>query len=448
MKAQTPSVRLATCVVLLFSLALAGSAQADAFSWAGASSADSGFRVGANGRLQPGLVFTGAYQSNVYRTEADPEHDFTLQLRPHLRYLLKSDDANFKIYGEYLLKKYLGAFVDHAADPVGHKDLDIYVNYMLGLSLMTRPKGQISFIVADDLQRLSREFDNQDRVFHRYSLMDRLTNNLRVGLEGRPGSSLQIRGMFHFDLGRYTGANTQGVGAAANRIVYGQAFDLYGSIQASWRFFPKTQLLLMADFGHIIWDPTFADLVNQDNADPALASLSQYDSDHWRVWFGVQGKFSRQIALQGMVGYGNAYFPEAPDAPNGNLKGADGILGKVQLHWTPVMTQRITVGFLRDYRYLYFSNYYVTTNPYVRYEGQIAGFILPEAGFAYHFRKIAGDIDRQDHEIRANLGVEFQITDFFTIGPRYGLWAIVASDAGDDITFTDHEIGIRVEFGY
>ncbi len=448
MKAQTPSVQLVACAALLISFALAGTAHADGFSRANAASADSGFRVGANGRLQPGLRFVGAYQSNVYRTEANPEHDFTLALQPHLRYLLRSDDATFNIYGEYLLKKYLGAFVDHAADPVGHKDLDIYVNYRLGLSLMTRPKSPFSFIVSDDLQRLSREFDNQERVFHRYSLMDRLTNDFQIGVEGRPGSSLRIRGLFHFDLGRYTGANTQGIGAAAGRIVYGQAFDFYGTLHAAWRFFPKTQLLLDADFGHVMWDPTFADLVTSDNADPALASLSQYDSDHWRVWFGIQGKFSRQIALQGMIGYGNAYFPDSPAAPDDNLNGSDGILGKIQLHWTPLMTQRITVGFLRDFRYLYFSNYYITTSPYVRYEGQIAGFVLPRAEIAYYYRQIAGDIDRSDHEIRARLGVDFQITEFFKIGAQYGLWSIVASDAGVDPTFTDHEIGIGIEFGF
>ena len=84
----------------------------------------------------------------------------------------------------------------------------------------------------------------------------------------------------------------------------------------------------------------------------------------------------------------------------------------------------------------------------MRYEGQIAGFVLPRAEIAYYYRQIAGDIDRSDHEIRARLGVDFQITEFFKIGAQYGLWSIVASDAGVDPTFTDHEIGIGIEFGF
>ncbi len=447
MTAQSPWIRIVACATVLLALALVGSANADPYTWARSSDSETGFRIGSNGRLQPGLNFALAYQSNVYRTEADPEADFTLRLEPHIRYLIRSDNANFKIYGNYYLKKYLGAFVDHDLDQVGHKDLDVFLNYKIGLSLMTRPKSKISFLVADDLHRLSREFDNQDRMFHRYSLMDRLSNNFEIGAEGRPGSSLRIRGLFHFDLTRYTGADTQLLGAAGNRIVYGQAFDLYGTIDAAWRFFPKTQLLFQADVGGILWDPTISELLG-DNADPLLSELTQYDSTHWRVWAGIQGKISRKIAMQALFGYGNAYFKDNPEEAEGNLSGANGILGKVQLHWNPVATQRITVGFLRDYKYLYFSNYYITTSPYVRYQGQIAGLVLPRAEFGYQYRQIGGYIDRIDHEVRARVGVDFQIAEVFSIGASYRLWSIVASDGGDDVLFVDHQIGIGLEVGY
>lgn len=445
MTAQSPWIRIVACATVLLALALARSAGADQYSWARSQDADSGFRVGTNGRVQPGLRFALAYQSNVYRTEIDPEADFTLRLEPHVRYLVRSDNANFKLYGNWYLKKYLNAFKEGQVRDDFHNDLDVFVNYRLGLNLMTRPKGKLSFMVADDLYRLSQEFDNQEREFINYSRMDRLSNKFQIGVEGRPGSSLRIRGLFHFDLNRYTGADTV---FGAGRKVYGQAFDFYGSLDAAWRFFPKTQLLLQADVGGITWDPTFEELLDDDNADPYLSNLTQYDSTHWRIWAGIQGKISRKIALQGLFGYGNAYFPEFPSAPDGNLAGSDGILGKIQVHWNPVATQRITLGFLRDYRYLYFSNYYTTTSPYVRYQGQIAGLVLPTAEFAYQYRQIGGALDRNDHEVRARVGVNFQITEVLLIGAQYRLWSIVASDGGDDPLFVDHEIGIGIELGY
>lgn len=409
---------------------------------------EEGIRAGANGRFQPGIEIGAGYDSNVYRSDASGEGDLILRVEPHLRYVLRSENADFEVYGEYHLKQYTGATVDHVADTVGHKDLNIYANYLAGLDLVTRPKGKFSFLFGDKLSRMSREFDNQELTHHQYSLMDYLNNKAHIGVEGRPGSSLRIRGTFNLDLGRYTGANRQGFGDSSDRRIYGQAFDFYGNIEVGWKFFPKTQAMLIADFGHIMWEPDLQDMIPSTGSDPSTANLNQYDSDHWRVWIGVQGKISRKLALQGLFGYGNAYFPTSPEGVAGNLNGADGILGKVQMHWSPALTQKITIGFLRDYRYLYFSNYYVTTSPYVRYRGQIAGFILPSAEFNYLYRTISGDVDRADHEIRANAGVTFQIRDFFAVGVDYTYWSIVASSEGTDPTFTDHMVGLSIELGY
>lgn len=429
------------CSVLLFLALRPGIASA--------GEDDEGIRVGANTRFQPGILVAGAYQSNVYRSESSGEGDITIRVEPHLRLVHRSGNANLDVYGEYHLKKYTGAFVDHDLDSVGHKDLDVFLNYMLGVDLVTRPKSPFSFVAADHLSRLSREFDNADLLSNQYSRMDHLSNRLQLGVEGRPGAAFRIRGLFHFDLGRYAGASAQGAGAEAGRPrVYGQAFDFYGSLEVGWKFFPRTQLMLTADFGHIVWDPTFQDLLSGISADPSLSGLNQYDSDHWRVWLGIQGKFSRKISLQAMIGYGNAYFPDSPEDPaDKNLGGINGLLGKAQFHWTPVPTHRLTVGFLRDYRHLYFSNYYVSNSPYVRYRGQIAGFLMPEAEFAYLLRTIAGDVDRTDHEIRVKAGVGFQIAEFFEFGVGYQLWSIVGSSE-PEAQFMDHQIGLEIEFGY
>ena len=148
---------------------------------------DGGFDVGANGKFQPGLRFLATYQSNVYRSEADTEADIALRLEPHLKLALRSENANLDLWSVYYLKKYTDAFVDHAYDPVGHRDLDIFLNYDLGIDLETRPEGKFSFLFADKFERKSTEFDNtsiasttegteESARFHQYSLMDRLAN--------------------------------------------------------------------------------------------------------------------------------------------------------------------------------------------------------------------------------------------------------------------------------
>jgi len=419
---------------------------------------DGGFDVGANGKFQPGIRFLASFQSNVYRSESDAEGDITLRLEPHLKLLLRSENANFDLWSVYYLKKYTDAFVDHAYDPVGHRDLDIFLNYDLGFDLETRPEGKVSFLLYDKFERKSTEFDNtsipsttegteESARFHQYSLMDRLGNDARIGVAVRPGSSLEIEGLFHFDVDKYSGATEQGISSeAAERRTYGVSWDLYGSVNVRWRFFPKTSLLFSSDFGHMMWNPDLQESLG-GSMDDSLTNLNQYDNDHWRVWVGMQGKFSRKISLQALVGYGNTYFKDMPEGSDGNLSGAQGFLGRIQAHWKPIKTQQFTLGFLRDYRHTYFTNYYVTTSPYLRYRGQIAGFLLPSADFMYGYREIGGEVARNDHELRARAQVDFQITKFFAVGVQYTMWSIIASDS-ESALFVDHMIGLGVDFGY
>ncbi len=423
------------------------------------ASDEPGIAVGANGVFQPGLRFTAAYQSNVYKTDAEPEADLTLLISPHLWLKHESQKADFSIGGEYILKKYTNAFVDGTVDPVGHRDLDVFLNYKLGVDLVTSPEGKVSFVVGDQLSRYSTEFDNASSkgdtgstgwlspLLRQYSLMDRLANDAHIGVAVRPGSSLEIEGLFHFDLAKYSGAQKQGINDdVTGRRTYGQSFDFYGTIDARWRFFPRTSLLFSADFGHVLWSPDMQESLG-GNTDPALANLNQYDSDHWRLWFGIQGKLSRKISVQGMVGYGNAYYKDSPEGTAGDLRGGQGILGRIQMHWTPLATQRFSLGFQRDYRHVYFSNYYITTSPYLRYSGQIAGFLLPSASFNYALRQYSGDVDRKDHELRAGANLDFQLTQWLKMGAHYSFWSIVASDY-EPATFSDHEISLVVEVGF
>jgi hypothetical protein len=424
-----------------------------------ASSNEPGIAVGANGVFQPGLRFTAAYQSNVYKTDAEAEGDLTLQISPHLWLLHSSQNADFRLGGEYYLKKYTNAFVDSTVDPVGHRDLDVFLNYMMAVDLVTRPQGKFSFLVGDELSRYSTEFDNassktdtgatgwQSPLLRQYSLMDRLANDAHIGVAVRPGTSLEIEGLFHFDLSKYSGALKQGINDdATGRRTYGQSFDFYGTVDAKWRFFPRTSLLFSAEFGHVMWSPDLQESLGA-NMDPALTNLNQYDSNRWRVWFGVQGKFSRKLSVQGMIGYGNAYFVDSPEDTAGDLRGGQGLLGRIQLHWAPVATQRFSLGFQRDFRHVYFSNYYITTSPYLRYTGQIAGFLMPSASFSYALRQYSGDVDRKDHEIRAGGALDFQLTKWLKMGAHYSFWSIVASDY-QPATFADHEISLKVEVGF
>jgi len=442
----------AALAVVMPSLALPKVAHADLAN-------EPGISVGANGKFQPGLRFIAAYQSNVYKTDAEAEGDITLQIAPHLWLKHSSQNAEFSIGGEYMLKKYANAFVDSASDPVGHRDLDVFLNYKLGADLVTRPDGKFSFLIGDQLSRYSTEFDNansntdsgatgwQSPLLVQYSLMDRLSNDAHIGVAVRPGTSLEVEGLFHFDLAKYSGANKQGINDdATGRRTYGKSFDFYGTIDAKWRFFPRTSLLFSTEFGHVMWSPDLQDSLG-GNVDPALAGLNQYDSNRWRVWFGVQGKFSRKISVQGMIGYGNAYFVDSPEGTDGDLRGGQGLLGRLQMHWSPVETQRFSLGFQRDFRHVYFSNYYITTSPYLRYRGQIAGFLLPSAEVSYALRQYTGDVDRKDHELRAGGALDFQLTKWLKMGAHYSFWSIVASDYEPAI-FSDHEIALQVEVGF
>lgn len=412
-----------------------------------------GIRIG-DSRLQPGIDVGTAFDSNVYRTETDAEWDLVQLISPRLRWLYPGADTYFLVGAQYHLRKYWGLGVDED-DEIGHTDLDIYDNFTLRLRLDANRRGKVNPVVSADLHKQSQALDSAQWPFLPESLMHHFVADTKVGVKLKPRSALILTPGIYYSLDDHR------TGTTGARERWATGHEVTGLLDVEWRFFPKTSLLLNLEVGGLAWSfrPTDnpelqeaileASLVDEDAAQ--LLDLNLYDSVHWRTWFGVQGRFSRKLSIQALFGYANIYFPDDPNAgqpgSRAQLTGADGILGRLQVHLRPTQSQLITVGFLRDYRYTYFSNYYLSTSPYLRYQGIFADRIDANATISYAYREIFGDISRTDHQIDVRAGVGVRVRKWLEPWLEYSLLAIPKS-SDPDVNFAAHMVQLRVDLGF
>ncbi len=418
-------------------------------------SAEDGIRIG-NTLLAPGIGVTTAFDSNVYRSEADAQLDMVEVINPRLRWTLDNPDTFFLLGGDYQLRKYWGL---DTSDDNGHRDLDVYDTFGFDFRLNLNQQGKVAPQIGNQADHSSQILDAADLAGLPDSHMEHFSNNLSLGVAVKPRTAFRIIPRFTYDLDDYR------TGPFGERERWATGHDLAGRVEVEWRFLPKTFLLFSADFGGLLWsfrpedNPTVQEQINnslqgsgdQNEALASLQGVELYDSQHWRFWVGVQGKISQRISVQALFGYANVYFPDDPSSGDADarseLRGGDGVLGRLQLHYRPNDKHLITVGFVRDYAYTYFSNYFVGTSPYVRYAGVIANRVDVKADFAYNYRQIFGDVDRSDHQVNASLGVGFRVRRWFEPWIEYSFLAIPKS-TDPDVEFSAHTVQLRLELGF
>ncbi|MCK6526705.1 outer membrane beta-barrel protein [Myxococcota bacterium] len=414
---------------------------------------DVGLRVGA-ARFQPGISLTTIYDSNVYRSDSTKEWDFIQVVAPRLRFVYPGADNYFLVGAQYHLRKYFGLGTGED-DEIGHRDLDTYDNFGVDLRVDGNRRGKVSPTFNLLVRNRAQVLDSAEWPALADSNMYHFGLGADLGVRIRPRSAFSITPGLAYELADHR------TGTTGTRERWATGHDVTGRLGVEWRFLPKTALRLDFEVGGLSWSFRPTDnaelqqlIVEASQVDPEAArllDLTLYDSQHWRLWFGLQGRFSRKLAVQALFGYANVYFPDDPNTSvpesRAQLTGADGILGRVQVHLRPADTQIFTIGFVRDYEYTYFSNYYISSSPYVRYQGIFGGRVDARASASYSYREIFGDISRTDHQVDALAGVGVRVTSWFEPWLEYTLLAVPKS-TDENVSFATHTAQIRLELGF
>ncbi len=384
--------------------------------------------IGPHTDFAPGLALSTTADSNVTSSGSEARRDLRFQLLPHVRLSLDSDAVVLGVEGEYGLDKIAGIGAPDAGGGDGGFGLDRLTDGHAGMDLIAAPHGPVSLVLGDHLVHLTRVGEaGVGTGGTDVRRLGALTNRARIGARVRPTSALAFTGLLHLDLGRHSTAAV--VDDEAQPAELHSAYtDVWGGVAATWRFIPHTQVRAEADLGRLAW--------SED------ALVSHLEALHWRIRGGVEGDLSRTVGFRLIVGVSGATASEENDGERGRWRD---LVGDAWLTWRPHPAQQFSLGYLRDTRPVHLGDSLLGSSAALRYQGMIAGQVLPTAELVYSRYQIRGADPRDDHEIRARAAVVLAPDDRFRVAVHYDLRALVATQHG--APFTDHRVGLTLELG-
>lgn len=345
--------------------------------------------------FHPGLGFEGGYVSNPLHLSQDVTGAAQIRLAPYLDLATeppqrKPEDigadaeppkVNFRL-GVAGMWDYYFSDNDDISD---QSDIGVDTN----LNLEVFPEGTWTFLLFDNFIRTRYEFETIEEVgFNKDS------NVGQIGVRFSPGGKAM-----EFKL------------AYANHLDYFESETLdYASsmaheaiLDAKWRFFPKTALLLKARFMPILY---FEDI--------------NVDSMPLRVWIGLNGLFTSKFGLLILLGYGNSFHDSGVSF--------NSFIGKLEADYFIGPSSIFKVGVERDFvDSITPSNFYDNIGGYIQYHHMFIQALLLVAQVGVYYRDYSvlplpqstpeltvsySSQNRWDISIHTGLLIEYRVLDW------------------------------------
>jgi hypothetical protein len=393
---------------------------------------ESGLAIGSL-VAKPSVVVDGIYDSNVFRTQLQPEGDFGLEIKPTFAIVYPGDNFRWELEAWYRFFTYFNLGENN------HDILRSLTDFGLSTSFDVGRKAKVGFFFGPSFsnQRSSRggetgDADGTDLAYQSSMVVP-------VGVRLRPTKAFLI----DVDGGwAWTRAYFPTAPFDSDPLVLGNSHDVSGRFKLDWRFFPRSHLLVEAAGGHV-----FQGEIN----DATVQHAPALPADYFRVWAGLKGDVTSKLSLMGLVGYGNIYYGEENQVEN--LTGIDGLLGRAEIALRPVATQRIAFGFKRDFYFRYYANRITDTQAYVKYKGLIGGRLAILSDFTYIYRDLRADESdsrantREEHQFGVGVGVEIMAQEWFHIAARYRFSAVNPSSTNEG-EYIDNRVHLGIILGF
>ena len=373
---------------------------------------------------RPGIAINGLFDSNVFRDAVSPEADFGLEVVPYFGLLFPGDDFRWTFDAYYRF------FTFFNLAGRNHNVFRRVTHFGLGTSFDIGRRSKVGFGASPAFYNnpSPRGFgDGTEQV---------MGVDVPIQLRFRPTRAFAV----NVD-GRWNWARSYFSAAliSSDPTVLGNRHEIAGGFGLDWRFFPRSHLLFNGEVGRTLWGPYDPNPVGADFGD------SQENATFWRAYLGLKGDITRKLSFLAMIGYGNAYFGPTSNTPK--LTGPSGLLGKVEFAVRPVLTQRIAIGFNRDFQFTYYSNRAESTQAYFKYQGLFFQRLTAAFDFSWNFRNLVGHIIRTEHQWTAGLGLELLIAEWFHAGVSYRFSAVNPSSTNEG-EYIDNLVKFGVTIGF
>ncbi len=381
-----------------------------------------GIKLGSSMVFHPGLGVEAGYDSNVYFTDSDPVGAARLRIVPSIAFATlppqrlemtegglsgKKPTVEFRFGLAGIYEDWFGK--DKSLD--NRRDFGILAD----IGLVIFPYGKWQFRLSDEFNRTIRP---PNAGLKKNYTLDH--NVAALGLHFVPGQA--------FDVGLDARYNMNFYELELLRDA-GNYHKIDVELNLKWKFLPKTAVIFSTVVSpYIRKGTTYGD-------DPIIPINGSINLESW---IGLQGLFTPRFGIAAQLGYGAAFF----DKPSAAFPSADfdSILARAELRFFVTPMSAVRLGFIRDMRPSYFTNYYIRNEGYLSYEQLIVGKVLLSAKFRVGYWQYsplyecdtaacgsgslstafgAGNNPRTDIVLGGILFGEYRITDWIAINATF-----------------------------
>lgn len=344
-------------------------------------------------KFWPEVAIEGRWDSNVFSVADndvnEPQSTALLRVLPSLRIDNPEYDVirlHFGVIGD--IRQYF------ADDPAIEAQPQFGVSADLGLELF--PKAVASFKIFDSFR------DTLDAP--NFSITDsfqRLSNKAGARLSVHPGGTEQRRALDISAQYAY----------GFDKFVDFEQFDKQShevNLLGSWKFYPKTALVIDATVAFNRWDDPNPD-------------VGRTDSMPLRARAGVTGFITRSIAGTVRVGYGQGFYDSGDDFQS--------VIASVHFSWMPLEVTLLDLGYDRDFVDSYFANFYVSDKIALKFEQRLWQVLTIGLDASYSFldfgettpapdRVFLPSNEREEQVLTVDLSLDFNIVRYLgaTVG--------------------------------
>ena len=380
-------------------------------------------RVGA-AEVTPSVQFVNQWQSNVYLQEDSEQSGLNLQVVPGFSVELDGNDIQLSVDASYTARQYLDS---------AFSNLNQYSETDFEFDMVALPNSTVGFDFNDSF---SVSTHATEATYADRALITHITNNASGSLSIHPGGALDV------DLGghlSYDDFFTPQEASLANTAANLNSKTHYGpKVGIKWTFFPRTAFVLNYAQSWFDWDRNLVVAKGDEtgNSQDLGAWLAIPDGATWRVTGGLMGRFTPRLLLNVIGGYGQITYDEQTvidyqgntDATPAEVDPASvgfgqdlggfpgGIIGKVQLEWSPNFANVITLGYSKDFEDSWFTNYLSYHYGFLRYKLLMGAKLGVTSEFGYRIESYVGEVTRTDQMINSRVGIDYHASSWLDVG--------------------------------
>jgi hypothetical protein len=409
--------------------------------------------------LVPSLELAGVRRSNVYLAEglekgdSEPVSGFSFNVVPRFGLTAKNPKLNLGLDSQYTIRWYPNSELSN---------LNRFRDVQLSLNVDALPSGLVGVRLRESFAITGFEVDSAADSENAY--VQRTGNTIGGELVVRPGSSLEVEAGVSGDFADYRSLDPDVSDSGLNT-----KSSIAPTLGVSWRFLPKTSLLVDGSYTIYDWEINLLDVTGGGEAvDPLVGvgnAIGVPDGQALRVQVGLTGQFTAKVAGRAMIGYAGFRFDEdsvldsaagvdidpveLDPASAGFAQDINGLLVNLEGNWKPEDTQVVTLGYRRDFREVYFTDVMAVHNPYIRYSGTYIEKLTTDVSLDFRSEAYRGEVERTDWVTRPGLRVSWIFFPWMSGSLGTSLVARRSQDeASQDVDYTDSTIFGSLTFTY